>query len=236
MELTVMSFNTQHCMNFHSRQIDYDAVASVIRESGADTIGLQEMRDAGVSADYEAQAAILGDKLGYYHYFAKAMDMDGKADPYGNAILSRFPILSAQTVILPYVRESGSPYPEDRALLIAEIAVEARPLWVYVTHLGVMPLEWEGGLSIIRPLLRDKRAVLMGDFNLTPENPLLVPLCETMQDTAAFFPAERLSFSSEMPYERIDYMFASRDLRILSADIPAVVCSDHRPYVVKMEI
>ena len=65
---------------------------------------------------------------------------------------------------------------------------------------------------------------------------LLVPLCETMQDTAAFFPAERLSFSSEKPYERIDYMFASRDLRILSADIPAVVCSDHRPYVVKMDI
>lgn len=236
MKITVMSYNTQHCSNFHTGKLDYEAFASVIRESGADIVGLQEMRDEGTSADYQPQAKILAEKLGFYYYFAQAMDMGGKGDPYGNAILSRFPILKAETVLLPYVKESGSPYPEDRALLTAEVEIEGKPFFVNVTHLGVMPLEWAGALDIIRPRMKAERCVLMGDFNFTPENELLAPFNRDMQNTADFFPFERLSFSSEKPFERIDYMYASKDLKILSADIPAIVLSDHRPYVVTMEV
>ena len=236
MKITVMSYNTQHCMNYHTRAIDFDAFAAVIRESGADIVGLQEMRGQGTSEGYTAQAKTLAEKLGFYYYFAQAMDMGGLGDPYGNAVLSRFPILKAETVLLPYVKESGSPYPEDRALLIAEVGIEGKPFFVNVTHLGVMPLEWAGALEIIRPRLKNERCVLMGDFNFTPENELLAPLNRDMQDTADFFPAERLSFSSDKPFERIDYMYASKDLKILSAEIPAIVLSDHRPYVVTMEV
>ena len=34
----------------------------------------------------------------------------------------------------------------------------------------------------------------------------------------------------------IDYIFTSNDLAVHSADIPAIVSSDHRPYVAEIEI
>ena len=64
MKIQVMSYNTQHCLNFLTRKIDYAIMADTIRNCGADIIGLQEMRDEGAQAGYEAQAKILAEKLG----------------------------------------------------------------------------------------------------------------------------------------------------------------------------
>ena len=35
MQISVMSFNIQHCLNYRTRQIDFDLFAQVIRQSGA---------------------------------------------------------------------------------------------------------------------------------------------------------------------------------------------------------
>ena len=82
----------------------------------------------------------------------------------------------------------------------------------------------------------ETRCVLMGDFNVRPENPVLAPIREKMQDTAEVFEGERLSFPSDAPDRKIDYLFVSRDVRVLDADIPEIVVSDHRPYTVTVEI
>ena len=34
MQISVMSFNIQHCLNYRTRQIDFDLFAQVIRQSG----------------------------------------------------------------------------------------------------------------------------------------------------------------------------------------------------------
>ena len=100
MKLTVMSFNTQHCMNYRTGKIEFDTFAEEIRRYNPDIVGLNEIRDKGEAEDYQAQAKILAEKLGYNYYFAKAIDVKGP-NPYGNAILSRFPIASAQTIPVP---------------------------------------------------------------------------------------------------------------------------------------
>ena len=43
MQISVMSFNIQHCLNYRTRQIDFDLFAQVIRQSGADIVGLNEV-------------------------------------------------------------------------------------------------------------------------------------------------------------------------------------------------
>ena len=75
----------------------------------------------------------------------------------------------------------------------------------------------------------------MGDFNLTPDSPLLLPIRAKMQDTADSFAEEKRSWPSDKPEVKIDYIFASRDARIVSADIPAIVASDHRPHIAEIE-
>jgi endonuclease/exonuclease/phosphatase family metal-dependent hydrolase len=57
-----------------------------------------------------------------------------------------------------------------------------------------------------------------------------------MKDTAEAFEGERLSYPSYGPEIKIDYIFVSKVIEIKSADIPATVCSDHRPHIAEIEI
>ena len=236
MKLTVASYNVQHFLNYHGSGIDYDAFAGTVSGFGADLVGLNEVRGKGESEGYDPQAAIMGEKTGYDHYFAKAQDMNGKRDPYGNAFLSRFPIEEAETVLIPYPEDADSPYPEVRSILKAVVKPDGKPLTVFVTHLGVTYREQEAGIGILLPLLGKERTVLMGDFNLTPDCPLLDPVRERMKDADALLDGEKKSWPSDLPERKIDYLFTSPDLRILSADIPDIETSDHRPYLVEIEI
>ena len=59
-----MSFNTQHCLNYIERQIDFEVMAKAIRDTGADIVGLNEMRGAGTDPEYTAQTEKLAELTG----------------------------------------------------------------------------------------------------------------------------------------------------------------------------
>ena len=237
MKITVMSFNVQHCENFRTHVIDYDLMVKTIRDFDADIIGMQEIRGQGTWDDYEPQAQILADKLGYYYYFAKAIDVGGVPNPYGNALLSRYPILDAVTIPVPdpIERLPGKRYYESRCLLKAKIDV-GEGLTVCDIHFGLNPDEQQNAVDTVMANVASERCVLMGDFNVRPENPVLNPIRGLLFDTAELFEGERMSWPSDEPRTKIDYFFATKDINVLSADIPAVVASDHRPYVVELEL
>lgn len=235
MELKIMSYNVLHCENYITKKIDFDAFANLIKTSGADIIGLNEIRGKGIIPGYTAQAKALAERLGYHFYFARAIYVGGTS-PYGNALLSRYPIKSAETVMIPDPEtRNGTHNYETRCLLKAEIDV-AGGLNVVVTHFGLNSEEQVNAVKTVCDNLPSERCVLMGDFNATPENPVLVPIKERMCDTAKAFDCEKLSFPSDKPEIKIDYMFTSKDISVLSADILEIVLSDHRPYVAEIEV
>ena len=47
MSIRVMSFNTQHCLNYKTQQIDFDIMADTTKKAGGEIVGLQEMRGKG---------------------------------------------------------------------------------------------------------------------------------------------------------------------------------------------
>lgn len=234
--ITLMSYNTQHCLNYITQKIDYDMVADTIKRCGADIIGLQEMRDESDSEGYDAQAKIVADKLGYhYYYFAEAIRFNGK-NPYGNALISRYPIISAKTIKIPdpiFKKYPG--YYETRCILSAKIDV-AGGLNVLTSHFGLNPDEHKKAVKTVVSNLPKEKCVLMGDFNMKPHNKLLRPIQERLFDTAELFPVPRLSCPSDKPKMKIDYIFTSHDLKVLSADIPEIISSDHRPHIATLEI
>ena len=84
-QMKIMSFNTQHCLNYLEKKIDYPVMADAILSCGADVVGLNEMRSKGEAADYDYQTEALSALTGMAHYyFAKAIDVRG-SNPYGNA-------------------------------------------------------------------------------------------------------------------------------------------------------
>lgn len=232
--MKVVSFNTQHCLDYIEQKIDFEKFAETVRNLNPDVIGLNEMRGEGIASDYTDQVKILSKLTGMkYYFFAPALEITGKG-PYGNGILSRIPILKAEIISIPdpKVRKYKGYY-ETRCILKAELE---GGVTVLVTHFGLNPDEQENAVATVLANISEKKCILMGDFNARPDNPVLDPVKNRLYDTADSFETAKLSFPSDAPDRKIDYIFVTHDVKVINADIPPVVMSDHRPYVATLEL
>ncbi len=231
MKVRLMSFNTQHCVDFIAQGINYELMAKAITEQGADIVGLNEMFDEG--AKFCSQTKILSDLTDLKeHYFAKAID--DAWGPYGNGFLSRFGIKNAKTHLIPdpNPRAVEGGYYETRCVLVCDLENGLR---VIVTHFGLNPDEQENAVKEVLKHVRDEKCVVMGDFNLEPSSPILAPLFERLNDTSTGFCENTSTFPSDAPTIKIDYILASRDIKVNFAGIPSIVSSDHRPHIADIE-
>lgn len=232
-KMKIMSFNTQHCLNFLTRKIDFQIMADAIKKCDADIIGLNEMRDKGEHIEYEKQTEILAELIGFkYHYFAKAIDVDGR-NPYGNALISKYPIISSETILVPEPEFRNSTKYETRCLLKAKLE---GGITVLVSHFGLNSDEQRNAVNIVLENIEKEKCILMGDFNVLPDNEVLEPIRKVMKDTADCFSGALMSYPSDKPNKKIDYIFVSPDIEVVSADIPAIIASDHRPHVATVNI
>lgn len=229
--MKIMTFNTQHCLDYIKRKIDFSLMGDTIKNQGADIVGLNEMFDNSSLEEYDKQTKKVGKSTTLSNFFfAKAID-----DPcgeYGNGILSRYPIISAESIIIPDPdpKEYDGFY-ETRCVLKA---VLENGLTVLVTHFGLNPDEQKNAVDTVLKHITDTKCILMGDFNVMPDDPVIAPIKARMKDTADLFTEPKLSFPSDKPEIKIDYIFVSLDIEVLSADIPEIVASDHRPHVAEI--
>jgi len=105
-----------------------------------------------------------------------------------------------------------------------------------VSHFGLNDDEHVNAVNTLLPALEEKKCVFMGDLNTRPEDAILDGIRARMFDTAEVIGEEKLSYPSDKPYEKIDYIFTSRDIEVTYADIPNIVVSDHRPYIIKIDL
>ena len=213
MMLRVMTFNTQHCLNYLTKKIDYDKMAEAICTCAPDIVSLNEMRGKGAIEGYDDQVPILAERTGMQGFFAEAIRFDGK-NPYGNGLLSRFPVIHFEVIPIPApeVKSYGGYY-EDRSLLKAVLDLGGKVLTVMVIHYGLNPDEAERATDAVLENLPSERCVLMGDFNLTPDSPCIAKIRERMQDTAEYIGGDSGSFPSDAPRVKIDYIFAKNCLQ-----------------------
>ncbi len=232
--MKLMSFNTQHCLNYLEQKVDYEIMARAIEECGADIVGLNEMFDEAEGAKFGAQTARLSELTSLKnHFFAKAIDdFEG---PYGNGLLTKYKIESAESIIIPdpCPREYPGGFYETRCLLKARLE---GGLTVLITHFGLNPDEQRNAVKTVLEHIENEKCILMGDFNIEPHNELLLPIRERMVDTGAHFSPDKKSWPSDKPKVKIDYIFISHDIELVSADIPELVASDHRPHIAEIKL
>lgn len=236
MKLKIMTFNTQHCKNFITKKIDYENVINMIKKYNPDIIGLNEIYGKGYDRNIQAsQADEIARDLGYYSYFGKATRLLFK--PYGNAILSKYPILNAGIIKIPYpIIRKGTNYYERRSIIKANININNETITIFVTHLGLNKDEQQNGIKTLLENIDNKNTIIMGDFNVSPDNILLKQVKDITTDAASKFSTELFSFPSNNPHIKYDYIFTSKDINIISADIPNEMVSDHRPHIAQIEI
>lgn len=241
MKIKLMSFNIQHARNYNypdEDRIDIGLTANVIASQDADIVGLNEVRGAGEdTAKYTDQAKEIAALIGYNYYFAPAINIEHHG-LYGNALLSRFPITDGEIIAVPDPEDRVHGRGFETRCILKAVVNTAKPLTIFVTHFGLNPSEADNAASTAVQALADSNSpkVLMGDFNLLPESPILDRIRIAMADTADMLNTLKFSYPSDNPIKKIDYIFVSDDIKVVEADIPAVIASDHRPHTAVIEI
>ena len=233
--MKIMTYNVQHFQLFNSedKRIDFSAYADVLNEVDPDILGLNEIRGKGDLVGYENQIFEISKLVKMENsYFAKAIMVEGKA-PYGNALLSKSKILKAETIPIPDPnprRYNG--YYETRCLLKARLE---SGYTVCVLHMGLNEDEQENAVKVVLDNIEDERFILMGDFNTVPNSEVLRPIRERLYDTALSTDESLFTWRTDKPYQKIDYIFTSHDVKVKSITMPGYLNSDHFPLVVEVE-
>ena len=96
----------------------------------------------------------------------------------------------------------------------------------------------ENAVKTLLDRLGDGNAVLMGDLNVTPDSPVIAKIKDRMTDAAtAAEPGDALlSFPSDHPDRKIDYIFTKGNIEAASCRIVPGVLSDHLPLEATLEI
>jgi endonuclease/exonuclease/phosphatase family metal-dependent hydrolase len=154
--LTIATYNIHGAVGC-DRRFAPERVADVLREIKADIIALQEVPLGGTHTPNVL--AMLQKVTGYVVAEGPAFDTPERR--YGNAVLSRYPILATRTIDLSF----GSR--ERRGALDADVDCHGHMLRVVATHLGLRPAERR---EQIRKLLQmfdteDMPVILLGDIN-----------------------------------------------------------------------
>jgi endonuclease/exonuclease/phosphatase family metal-dependent hydrolase len=240
MRLRVLSYNIHKCIGGVDRKYDPTRVVDVIRRLDVDVVMLQEV-DAGVARSRkDIQVDLLGEELGLPHriWFAN-VDVRGGGQ-YGNAILSRYPIIESTNIDLTHK------WKKRRSVLHSVLRVRHddvdRTLHVFNMHLGLARYERRIQLQKFLDshpfsgLHHDTPVVVGGDLNdvYGGLGGLLAP--------SGFRGIERrpLTFPAWGPVRALDAIFVRGDLdylRLSRCDTDlARQASDHRPLVAEIKL
>jgi len=198
--------------------------ARTIEDSGADVVMLQEV-DTGRPTSYMIDDAM---------WLARRLDMKEVYLPTmehltGIALLSRYPILETDALLLPSELE-------QTGMIWAELDLGGEPVSVFAIWMGLEPEERARQLDAALPFLESHPgpAAFGGDFNSTPDSPVYARI-ENAGFEDPFVAVDLGSPPTDPainPTERIDFVWL-RELVPLDAQVLDSIASDHRLVVVE---
>jgi endonuclease/exonuclease/phosphatase family metal-dependent hydrolase len=238
--LRVLSYNIHKCIGGVDRRYQPDRVAEVIRNQNADVLLLQEVDAECKRSNHDRQFELLGDLVGMrYRSWYPNVDVGGGGQ-YGNAILSRYPIIESSNIDLT-IR-----FKKRRSVLHGVIRVRHddvdRTVHVFNMHLG---------------LARFERRIQLNKFldshpfaNLHAETPIVVGgdlndvygRLGTLLAPAGFRGIDRrpLTFPAWGPVRPLDAIFVRGSvdfLKLSRCDTElARKASDHRPLIADVRL
>ena len=239
MTMRVVSWNIHGGVGREGRR-DLDRVARVLAGARCDVAALQEVgephrgdRGGDRGNQVADHAAHLSKLLGWYVAYGPTLVLAGH--PYGNAVLSRYPIVRVKNYDLS-VRGR-----EPRGCLRADLQVDGGALHLFNLHLGLSGGERrrQAGMLLSADLLRDAALtaplVVCGDFNMWSPvpGPIARLLRRSFRDAAYLIGARRATWPARLPVLRLDRAYVDAGIEVLGCgvldDAEARGASDHLP-------
>ncbi|MBV8808840.1 MAG: endonuclease/exonuclease/phosphatase family protein [Acidobacteriaceae bacterium] len=225
------TYNVHKCRGLDMR-VSAFRILKIMEDIGADIFALQEI--------FEEQAHFLSDRLGTMLVFGPARTLDSQN--YGNAILSRGPVLWSRSHDLSIARR------EPRSCLRADVQIaENLMVHVFAVHLGTSYFERRHqARKLVSPEILESGdapglRIMTGDFNEWTKGVTTRTLSEHMRraDLASHF-GRRRSYPGLLPILHLDHMYYDASLQLVSLrlhrTLASLVASDHLPLLGDFEV
>ena len=222
----VMDYNLHNGFNTDG-QLNMEDLAQVIEEADADVVALQEVSRGWLLNGSVDMLEWLSQRLGMPYVYGPTEGL-----LWGNAILSRYPVVSEAAYPLP---------PESlglrRGYLVAEIDIGQERVQIFDTHFHHVSddseIRQEQAPVLIEGWDGAPRSILMGDLNAETDSPemLMLSAAGLVNVTAEIGPFPSFTYYATNPDNQIDYIWISPDLIPLESEIPQTTASDHLPVV-----
>jgi endonuclease/exonuclease/phosphatase family metal-dependent hydrolase len=236
-ELTLVSYNIHSGIGTDG-QFDLRRVGEVLREVDADIIAMQEVGDFRGITPREDQPEHLAEMLGMHMAFGPNVVLNGRR--YGNAILTRLPILKSKNYDLSVGRR------EPRGALRCDLDLGGgKQLHVFCLHLGLSIGERRRqealllSADILRDAARRDPLVVCGDFNYWGNGAVPSLVRQAIHDAALELGTPARTYPTRLPMMRLDRIYVDAGVRPVSIHPHRTelskVASDHLPLVLRFE-
>lgn len=246
MEISILQWNVWY-------QEDIRHILTFLKTHPADIICLQEL-PIDIPSQSEAHAPrYLASQLNYnYHYKALPLGtIDGQTISWADGIFTRFPVIEKTDRFINKPQDGRGYDNECRAYVELTVKAGKTPFSVATTHLSYTDKfretarkkrEADELVEIIKN--RSKNYMLTGDLNVTPGSYTIGQISKHLkhagpdfsQNTWTTKPFSYRGFEAKTLDWRLDYIFASPDINVVSAEIITTNFSDHLPILAKIKL
>lgn len=230
----VVTYNIHKCRGLDGR-VRPQRIVDILREVNADIIALQEVWNIDTSRRDKNQTRFIAEELGLHYAFGENRRLKGSG--YGNAVLSRHPIIMVENYDLSHAQR------EERGCLRADIALPNSPvLHFYNVHLGTAYLERRHqGRKLVESDILTRLDVtgpriLLGDFNewLPGLSSRLFREHFGSVDLRVHLRLRR-TYPGAFPFLYLDHIYFDDSLELMRAAVyrtrRTLLASDHLPLV-----
>ncbi len=230
--IRVMSYNIHHGRGSDDK-VDLDRIAKLINDWNPDLVALQEVDNATSRSNFMNQTDTLALKTKMFSIFGKNIDVFG--GEYGNAVLSRYPIIHSENRKLPSIGNS-----EQRGLLAVWVQLKDKDNeTVFIsTHFDHREKDTERLKSVEKIKFWIDRGdfgndfIIAGDLNDTSSSKIILTIntfCDgtNQSDKYKTYPAEN-------PDRQLDYIYTCNKGEYIIDSyhvINAPIFSDHLPLI-----
>lgn len=226
-------------------------VLRLLKRINPDIICLQELSQNYYRTNFIDTPKYLSEKLGYNYAFAMAQNWPTEHGDkiQGNGILSKYPIVNSKknwvTPITPVNEDNYYDYTiEGRVALSVDIKIGDKIVTVITTHLSYSDYLRESPSKIkeentFLQLLENQHTntIIAGDFNLDEKSRLVNLMKQKFQDVGPDYQQKTWTtksfdhngFKGDRLTWRIDYVFATNDIKVIKSQTVKTVFSDHLP-------
>jgi len=216
-----------------------DQIIDFLKGSNSDVIALQEVVQSGPIGTNTAHQ--IAEALDCHYVYFNAVTHEREKIEQGNAIVSKLPIEHSEVVFLTglglYQQTAET---EPRVAVVA--AIRGIPLRFITVHLAYSPGFQPSKIRDLQvtsllKLLSKRRTILMGDFNAHPDSNEVKKVSGVLKQTDpgtflptwTVYPFELRGHQETELRHRLDYIFASPDIRVIEFRVETSDGSDHLP-------